>query len=195
MNTAAGSLPHLESVEVAAYLDRGLGESDQARVEAHLAECPECRAELVALTRLLRTRERPRRVWLPLAAAAAILTLLVPWTRLVGPKSDVSSTGSLLREPASTTAVAPVLLRPRGTAAGPRFIWSAVPGADRYRITVFTSDGSIAWESQVAETTVTLPDTLPAGGRFFWKVEARVGFQRWVSSDLTEFSVPHRLHR
>jgi anti-sigma factor RsiW len=191
MNTDPGPVSHLESTEVAGYLDRTLPAADRARVEAHLSECRDCRAELIAVTRVLRGRERPRRVLLPLAAAAAVLVLVVPWSRL----TQIRQPGQpVLREPASTTAVAPTVIAPRGPAGGTRFVWSAVSGADRYRITVFTRDGSVAWETQLAETTVALPETLATplapGARYFWKVEARVGWQRWVSSELTEFSVP-----
>lgn len=188
MNTEPEPVTHLESTEVAGYLDRTLSAADRARVEAHLTECRDCRAELIAVTRVLRGSERPRRLLLPLAAAAAVL-LLVPWLHLTQTRQPGQP---ILREPASTTAVAPTAIAPRGPAGGTRFVWSAVSGADRYRITVFTRDGSVAWEAQLAETTVALPESTPLapGARYFWKVEARVGWQRWVSSDLTEFSVP-----
>src|SRR6059036_1669416 len=56
-----GGARHLTVEDVAAYADRGLAAAERARVEAHLAACAECRAEVVAVARLSRSFARRRR--------------------------------------------------------------------------------------------------------------------------------------
>jgi len=71
--------PHLDAHVVAAYLDRRLPDAETATVEAHIANCADCRSEVVALSEFL----RPRRLRRPLhyaglaIAAAAVLLLFV----------------------------------------------------------------------------------------------------------------------
>jgi anti-sigma factor RsiW len=179
---------HLDSREVAAYLDHTLQSEDRARVENHLADCTHCRGEVVAVARLMHRRSRMRRWYIPLAAAAAALLLIVaPWQRLRDHKSQ-----PVLREPTTTSTQVPVALAPLGGVAGlPAFIWSSVPHADRYRLTLFDRDGSIVWETQIAETTAVAPDTVApgVGVPYFWKVAARTGLDRWVASDLVAFTL------
>jgi hypothetical protein len=69
--------------------------------------------------------------------------------------------------------------------------WTAVPGADRYRVTLFDADGRVLFETQVPDTIAALADSvsLQAGRPYFWKVEARTGFDRWTGSSLAEFRV------
>jgi hypothetical protein len=98
----------------------------------------------------------------------------------------------LLREPAVTTTVAPTLSTPRGRVAVLHaMIWSSVPHADQYRVTLFDRDGSVAWRTQSADTTVPLPDTvrLSRGVPYYWKVDARIELGRWVGSELTSFTL------
>jgi hypothetical protein len=66
-----------------------------------------------------------------------------------------------------------------------------VSGADRYRVTLFDADGAVRYEIELAGTVVILPDSvLPApGGTYWWRVDARLGFDRWAGSALIEFSV------
>jgi hypothetical protein len=180
---------HLESGEVAAYLDGALAPTDSARVEAHAAECDMCRTELVEASWLLRTQPRVRRWYVPagaVAAAAAVILLL--WPRPAGGPEGASG----YREPAVTTSVAPVAVAPRGVAAGARLlVWTGVPRADRYRLTLFDGTGSVVWETQTADTLARVPESirLRVGASYFWKVEAQTGWNRWVASDLVEFSL------
>jgi len=184
---------HLESGEVAAYLDNALAPADRSRIEAHAGECDECRAELIEAEWLLSTRPRVRRWYVPagaVAAAAAVILLL--WARPVS--GPARSSG--YREPVVTTSVAPAIVAPRGTATAARLlVWTAVPSADRYRLTLFDETGSVVWETQTTDTTALLPDSmrLRPGTNYLWKVEAQTGWNRWVASDLVEFSlVPPR---
>lgn len=47
------------------------------------------------------------------------------------------------------------------------------------------------YEAEVAGTTAAIPDSvrLVPGPRYLWKVEARIGFDRWSASELIEFSI------
>ncbi len=181
---------HLESGEVAGYLDHSLAPADRSRIEAHAAACDECRAELVEAAWLLRTQPRRRGWYVPAGAvaAAAAAVFLVVWSGSVkvppGPPD--------FREPALTTAVAPVVVAPRGvTSSAARLVWTAVPHADRYRLTLFDGKGSVVWETQTPTTSALLPDSirLLPGALYLWKVEAQTGWNRWVASDLVEFSL------
>ena len=180
---------HLDSGEVAAYLDRALPAADRAQVEDHLAACAACRGEVVAVARLLRARPDQRRWYLPagVAAAAAVLLLVVPWQRLREPTETPA-----LREPAVTTTVPPVSIAPIGAVAKlPALTWSSVPHADRYHVTVLDGKGAIIWETETADTAAAVSPTvaLVAGVPYYWKIAARTGWGRWVSSDLTTFTL------
>jgi len=180
---------HLEAGEVAAYLDRALAPSERARVEAHLADCDACRTEVVDLARLVRGRPNPRRWYLPVgavAAAAAVFLLLLP-----RPKPELLEPPDY-REPVITTTVAPVAIAPRGAiTTAERLVWSSVPHADRYRVAVFDDTGRVLWETQTSDTVTVLPDRIRfvTGAPYHWKVQAQTSWNRWVSSDLVEFSI------
>ncbi len=188
--TERGNVTHLESGEIAAYLDNRLAPSDRSRIEAHAAKCEDCRAELIEAAWLLRTQPRQHRWYVPAGAvaAAAAAIFLALWSGSVtvppGPPG--------FREPALTTAVSPTIVAPRGVSAGTRrLVWTGVRHADRYRLTLFDGSGSVVWETQTTDTFVALPDgvQLHRGAIYLWKVEAQTGWNRWVPSDLVEFSV------
>lgn len=180
---------HLETGEVAAYLDGALAPSERTGVEAHLADCDACRMEVVDVARVVRTRPNPRRWYLPVgavAAAAAALLLLIP-----RPEQDRLEPPDY-REPVITTTVAPVAIAPRGTiTTAERLIWSSVPHADRYQVAVFDDTGHALWETQTSDTATVLPDSIrfQTGAPYHWKVKAQTSWNRWVSSDLVEFSI------
>jgi hypothetical protein len=69
--------------------------------------------------------------------------------------------------------------------------WSAVPGADRYRVNLFDSRGLSLYEAEFTDTVAALPDSIAliAGRAYLWSVDARIGWDRWSSSPLTTFSV------
>ncbi len=187
--TPGHNVRHLESGEIAAYLDRRLAPADRSRVEAHAAECDQCRRELVEAARLLRTQPQRRTWYVPASAvAAAAVVYLLLWSGPVpGPAGSAE-----YREPAITTSVAPAVVAPRGVAASVRaLVWTAVPRADRYRLTLFDDTGALVWETQTTDTLVPLPESirLNPGATYLWKVEAQTSWNRWVASDLVEFSL------
>jgi putative zinc finger protein len=181
---------HLESAAVAAYLDAALPPSDRARVEAHAAECAECRHELIEVARVLHGRNRRPR-WslaISLAGAAAALLLFFVW-----PRPGERPTGAPgYREPAVTTTVSPAVIAPRGVIpAATTLTWTSVPGVDRYRVMLFDETGRVVWETQRGDTSALLPDSvhLQRGRRYLWKVEAQTSWDRWVGSEFVEFSI------
>lgn len=180
---------HVDSGEVAAYLDRALSPSDRSRVEEHLADCDVCRAEVIEVARLLRTQPRRRGWYVPIGvAAAAAAALLLVWPR----SAEEPPLPPTYREPVVTTTAAPSAIAPRGAiVAAPTFVWTRVPHADRYRLALFDDTGRVVWETETTDSAVVLPDRsrLKKGGSYFWKVEAQTGWNRWVGSDLVEFSL------
>src|SRR4051812_35333357 len=103
-------IQHLSAAEVAAYVDQQLHAVERHRIEQHLADCRECRSEIVAVSRAVRGLRRRWRwvVLAPLAAAALVVVMLAPWHRDDQP---------VMREPALTTIVAPTAIAPRGRVA------------------------------------------------------------------------------
>jgi len=176
---------HLSAADVAAYVDQQLSGVERNRVEQHLADCRECRSEIVAVSRVVRGLRRPWRwaVLAPLAAAALVVVMLAPWHQDEQP---------VLREPAVTTIVAPTAIAPRGRVAELSLItWSTVPRSTQYEITVFDSAGTIVWETRVADTLATVPHDLKLvrGRAYYWKVAARTESNRWVSSEFATFTL------
>jgi hypothetical protein len=190
----------LDAAAIAAMVDGTLEAERRSAAVAHLAVCERCRKAVASVARALADPEvarearraeapgRPRvrftRVALGVAAAAAIV--LFVWPRQLQEPSPH-------RAPPITAAPAPEAVYPVGPVAEARSLrWTSVAGADRYRVTLFDATGSVRYEADLVDTVVALPDSvLPAsGGTYWWKVDARVGFDRWATSKLIEFSIP-----
>ncbi len=178
--------PHLGADALARYLDGTAADQERAAIEAHLADCLACQEELAAVHAVVRTAPSTRPAWrlaIPLAAAAAVaLLILAPQlAHRVGVPQH--------RAPAAVEGQGPSLLAPVGgtRGAGP-LTWSRVNGADRYRVTLFDAEGSPLLQESTADTTLALPaGVLGVGVRYHWKVEARVGIDRWSPSRLADF--------
>jgi hypothetical protein len=187
----------LDEETVAAVVDGILDPVQRSAATAHLSACARCRSAVAAVSRIMSDhavaaeaaaldQRGPIRHWrLPLGlAAAAAIVLLVAWPR------DVAQVDTTHRDP--TAAPAPVPATPMGVVADARVLqWTAVAGADRYRVTLFDAAGRVRYETQLADTTAALPDSvvLVPGQPYLWKVEARTGWERWTASDLVEFRI------
>ena len=181
---------HLTDDDIAAYLDRRLAGDDQDRIEEHLAWCSECRVQLTTVSAILRRRPAARRRWValgPAAAAAAAIILLVAI-----PDRAPVETGSPAHRDAPTAIAAPIPIGPEGIVqVAEVFVWHRLERADRYRVTLFEISGGVLWRTETADTVAVLADTvgLSSGATYLWRVDARVGIDRWVETELQQFSL------
>jgi hypothetical protein len=204
----------LDEMTVAHVAEQGLNLATHSELVLHLASCVRCREQVASVSRVLRSsvvaaeighlatsRAAPStRRWGvagaggAMAIAAALILMIASSGDRAGVPRQVASGSSpeAHREPSLATTAAPYLIAPTGKAAADTFRWSAVPHADRYRVKVFDRHGAVMWEAEASDTVIVPPLSiaLPAGATFLWKVEARTGWDRWVASELVEFSVP-----
>jgi len=186
----------LDDETIAALADGTLNPQLRASVVSHVAACARCRGALASVARALAdpavARElsaagggrRSYRIIVPLAAAAALLLLL--WS----PADDRQSVHRGPAPPPPPTV--PVPQSPIGAVASVHELrWSRVAEADRYRVTLFDATGRVLYATEASDTVVALPDSvaLIPGETYLWKADARTGFDRWVTSELAEFSI------
>lgn len=193
----------LDDATLAALADGRLGAEHRESAIAHVSTCGRCRGALASVARALadpgvarevRTlaggRRRAYGGWAAgLAAAAVLLVALLPGTFQEPARH---------RAPPITAAPAPEAVWPAGVVAGARSLrWTPVSGADRYRVALFDAAGEVLYQAEVTGTDAALPDSVrpTPGATYWWLVEARVGFDRWASSDLIEFSVAEKRNR
>jgi|SRR5881394_1737003 len=189
----------LDEHTVAALADGTLDAETRGRALVHLATCALCRRAVASVAEALadgpitheieivegrRRRGGPLvRIAVPLAAAATVLLLL--WS-----PADDRSPGH--RGPPPPPATTPILRSPVGAVSAAKELrWSHVAGADRYRVTVFDATGGVVFAADVSDTVVAFPDSivLVPDVSYLWKVDARTGFDRWATSELTEFRI------
>ncbi len=117
-----------------------------------------------------------------IAAVLAGILLVEPWT--------IESLRH--REAVPETAVVPRVEVPTGEVrAVEEFRWTAVAPADLYRVTLYDAAGDVIWQVEARETHVAIADTvrLEPGALYLWQVDARVDWDRWVSSELVRFRI------
>jgi hypothetical protein len=138
-----------------------------------------------------RERRVPRRLRgravATLAAAAVLAGLL-----LLRPSGQDEESALIHREDVAGEETPPAPLAPVGEVAVlEEFRWSPVPLADVYRITVYDAAGEVVLEVETRQTRLAPPvaTELEPNSRYLWKVAARVGWDRWVSSGLVEFTI------
>ena len=190
------------------YVAGRLGEAETEAFESHYLTCERCQNELrlaVAIREVLPevreaglhapaesevsviSRRFRVRTAAALAAAAVLAGLL-----LVRPSTQDEESAPVHRDEATGVEVAPSLRAPGGVvAAVESFQWSQVPAADLYRITVYDAEGAVVWEAETRDTLITPPDSaeFEPDARYIWTVAARVGFDRWLSSELVDFTI------
>ena len=191
----------LDDDAVAALASGDVSPADRQVLAGHVAACAWCSARVSSVASALgdpfvahevvaadagRTRRPTRlRLLVPLAAAAAAVVI---FTTLPPPNGGPPPP----HRASSSVAAAPELVAPVGDdAAADTLRWTAVAGADRYRVTLFDGAATLVHEAQTADTFTVLPDSivLVADRPYLWMVQARVGWDRWSDSPLTEFSV------
>lgn len=183
------STEHIEPHVAAAYVEHRLSGAGLEAVEDHLAGCASCRAEVAAVTAAVRARPATRVMYGGAVAAAAAAILLLITRPQVTPTSfeDAHRAGSTAAE------LGPRLIAPSGVGS-PSGVWRWQPisGADRYELTVFDSEGRVVWDTSTTRAVVEAapPRSIEPGRRYFWRVRARVDWDRWVSSEMKEFVFP-----
>ncbi len=180
------------------------GDERRAELVSHLAVCPACRDELASVARALgapgirdeiASLDRPaqsgrRHRLVKFGGTAGLIAATVAVLLLSLPSATETPDAVQHRGPVITSAVQPVVLAPRGTVQLlDTAVWSSVPQADVYELTLFDEEGSILFQIETRDTVELIPDTLSltTSRSYFCQVKARIDFDRWVESELTEF--------
>lgn len=182
--------------DLAGFVDGSLAGPERAGAVAHLADCARCRTAAASLSRATaditiraaaRAPGRPWRIGLGLVAAASAAAALLVITVPGAPDLDTNHRGAPLALVAPATPVAPV----GSVAPSPRFEWTPVPGADRYRIAVYDATGAVIARGETDGVSWSGPHPVDfaVGERLYWRVDARIGRGRWVESPLTPFTI------
>jgi hypothetical protein len=180
---------HLDSNDIAAYVDGALDDAARARVDAHLAACGQCRAELIAVRRILAGAPRRRR-WFALTtiAAAAAVVLLIVWPR----DRDRGVPGGPVVRDGETPGAVVMLIAPDSVAGLPlSFAWRPLPNATTYRVSLTTTSGVLIWSGATADTTMAVPDSVSvaSGTAFYYYVDALLTDGTSVSSGVRQVRV------
>lgn len=186
----------LDDHEIAALADGSLPPDRHRAILPHVRSCAACQSVVGAVAAALADPEvarekdrldRPGRAWAPrlVLPIAAAMVLLLAWPP---PTADVPSH----RGPVLTAGSVPSGLSPQGRAApGTPLRWRSTPGADAYRVVLFDETGQVLFEHRTADTTTLVPGTvrLAPGRLYLWRVDARIGWDRWSSSEMVSFRV------
>jgi hypothetical protein len=186
---------HLTDDEMAGYVDRSLAAGERERVEGHLADCSECRAEMRVAANLIRAQKQ-RKLWYwgssTVAAAAAVILLVV------GPFSRTASEEPTLRAPGATLDAgirAISAVTPQSGATVDRddltFVWESVGADVNYRFTLTNVLGEEIWQADVGDTSVVLSAeiTLVPGEVYVWLVDALLLDGRSVTTGSQSFQL------
>jgi hypothetical protein len=172
---------HLDTGSISAYLDGRLESGEKARVQGHLADCPECRREMTELVDLMKAHDRPRRRWPVVAtgvAAAAAVALLISVPRV---REAMDDPGALRAPEAATEREAvrslPVISPPPDASLTREevvFAWESAGEEAAYRLTMTDEEGQTVWRIDTDATWVDPPSDLELrpGQIYFWYVDA-----------------------
>lgn len=188
----------------AEYLAERLSPEDALAYEAHYFSCERCWAALRLATEAraafaaesgrsarpaatapnatLAPRADPersrRRIPWGLAAAAVLVVavgigvLEIPGVvriPVVGGIAGDEEDGTTLRGTATVFQ-----LHPSVVGDSLRVLWTADPDADRYRVRLFRADGSVLFDREISDTTITIPNAAleptSARGPLYWQV-------------------------
>lgn len=186
---------HLSATDVAAYLSGRAGADSRVRIQAHLAECADCREEAIGASRILGAEHRSRstrRVLLASVGLAAVLALVIV-TRTAPVHSVESATRGTAGGASAESKVS--VVGPLGgfaQAGGiPTFVWRSIPGAMEYRFTLTDVDGKVLWTRATPDTLLTPPLDVPLGTEraYYWFVDALLADGNSVTSGAKEFHI------
>lgn len=189
------------------YLTGAVSEPEVEAFESHYLTCSRCQTELrmaAAIRDALPDLEQ--------AAADASPVAAMPWwhgrrARIGGVAAAIAAVlaGIVLlppelreraqhRDAVPAATMPPAVETPRGEVGTvDEFSWTAVSGADLYRVTLYDMAGNVISTIGTRETHAALPDSvrLEPGELYLWQVSARVGWDRWLNSELVRFTIPN----
>lgn len=212
MNESAAPDGCLDADAIAALIDGDI--AGDAEILAHVASCvlcrervasaaeaiadPAIRAEMNAVDHSRRVTRSPKR-WVgvslaTMAAAAAVLVVIGPLKSFRN--SDVpGDLAAIHRDASITSTIAPRIVSPGPSATFTDSLrWTSVASADLYRIRVWNPSGDVVWSAESRDTILAIPRELTANTRYLWEVDARTGWDRWVSSNFVEFTLHDLTH-
>lgn len=185
---------HPSADEIAAYLEQKLTREELPRVEAHIAECKDCRKEALAVTRILATRTRRRWFFTGGSLAAAIVAavwLLPEWTSNLNMR-ELAEEATVRASSDEGVSRLSVIAPTAGAVLGPRdrtFRWQSLGTDVLYRITLTDREGVEVWTADTEETEATVPAevVLVGGLRYFWRVDASLPDGRSATTRTLDF--------
>lgn len=179
---------HMNELQIAAYLDRGLSIPDRDRLEEHLATCSECRANVLEAQALVARVRRPRKTFygIGLIAVAAAMLLMI---RPISKSPDTNTTSPLTRDIPTTGQILGYAPTGEVPVRAVRFAWAPVAGVMTYRLTVSAADGTPVWSTSINDTLAILPESIPlrSDNRYYWVVDALLSDGSPRTTGLREF--------
>jgi len=185
---------------LAAYIDGDLPPAEVREIEEHLEECADCRREVTAVSRVLRShgQETARRKLLPglgLAAAAAVVFLFPVLTHRDRPPEDSLRRGPGVTELEVLPAISPldpILDRDPSSLYRLELRWEAHDGAPEYRVTLTDSAGETIWTGTTQQARVGVPSDvlLEPGALLFWYVDAVLPNGQLATTGVQRLRIP-----
>lgn len=197
MSADSDSVSHLTSEELAAYLDGRLDSAVVARLESHMAQCRDCRGEMVAARATLESAKtisrRPlaahvtrRRAWL--IAASVLVVASIPVLQ-----RGLRSRADAIRERATTRTSSHIeVVAPEGqpvSAESVTFTWRRVAQESICRLTVTDPSGTALFTLSTPDTVASSSGrNLQPGRSYLWYVDCLTSDGRSLSSGIRTFS-------
>jgi hypothetical protein len=197
MNDHRISEGHPNAEDVAAYVDGIIDGRSRERIEAHAADCEECRREIAEVAQVVQREGRTPswRLWAPAVAAAAVIGLLMvrPFGTETGPDTTARFRGSGSVEEREGIVAIQVIQPRDGAVLGPTaisFIWHASGTEASYQLTLTDDEGEVVWALTTTDTITALPDTteLANSSSYHWYVDGLLEDGRQANSGVHSFT-------
>lgn len=189
----------LSETELAAFLDGRLEGDDLARVQAHLADNPSARQEMIEASRMVTTlpdqRRAPASRWLYVGASLAAAAALLVAVRPDKPSSVERTSIERRADPAESERIT-LVFPASGQTVEPeriRFAWRRYNGST-YRLVVSDATGHIMFKAITTDTVLSVtPETLKgAHDKIYWTVDAQAPDGSSVRSEISDFELKPR---
>lgn len=190
---------HLDENDIARYVDGWVSEGEREQMEAHLAECVQCRGQVTATYRLVgeeddwdlsgldfsvqqqaeslrsdkQSQSRTPQRWDVPVLVGVLAVLLgiagILFWQYQGTESD-RLRSSVEREAFTVRAPADGA----EISQRPVFVCDTVDAAFAYRVTLYAPDGAVLWEGDTTSARVSLPTevSLTDGQTYLWRAAA-----------------------